>query len=86
MKGIFLQQENSPPFLEAIAAVVFALVSGVLVVGAWDSKSVGYWVTAMIFTAVTITFAVVAVSRTNRFLHTSRLARQIERQQEDEDW
>ena len=85
MKGIYLQNDNSLPFLETIAAVVFALVSGVLVVGAWDSNSVGYGVTAMIFTAVTIILAVAAFRRTNRFLRTARLTRQIERQKEDED-
>ena len=87
MKGIYLENVNSLPFLEVIATVVFALMSGVLVVGAWrESNSVGYWVTAMIFTAVTIIFAVAAYIRTNRFLRTARLAREIERQQEDEDW
>lgn len=85
MKGIYLQNENSLPFVEAIAAVVFAMVSATLLVGAWNSKSGGYWVTAIIFAAITLAFAVAVVVRTNRFLHTARLSRQIERQQEDED-
>lgn len=85
MKGIYLAHENPPPFGEAIATVVFGLASGVLLVGAWTSKSGGYWATAVIFAAITLTFAGAVVIRTNRFLRTSRLARQIERQQEDED-
>ena len=85
MKGIYLAHENSPPLGEAVAAVLFAVVSGVLVVGAWNSKSGGYWVAAMIFAAITLAFVVAFVVRMIRFLHTVRLARQIERQQEDED-
>ncbi len=61
------------------------VVSGALLVGAWNSKTAGYWATVMIFAAITFTFVVAVVVRTNRFLRTARLTRQIERQQEDED-
>lgn len=85
MKGIYLPHENSPPFGEAVAMVIFAVVSVVLLVGAWKSKSGGHVATAFVFTAITLAIAGAVVVRTNRFLRTSRLARQIERQQDDED-
>lgn len=85
MKGIYLPHENSPPLGEAVAMVVFAVVSGVLLVGAWKSNSGGYRATAIVFTAITLAIGVAVIVRTTRFLRTARLARQIERQQDDED-
>ena len=85
MKGIYLPHANSPPAGEVVALLVFAVVSGSLLVAAWNSKSTGYVATAIVFAAITLTIAVVVVVRTKRFLRTSRLARQIERQQDDED-
>lgn len=83
MNGIYMPHQNSPPLGAAVAVVVFALVAGLLVVGAWNSKSTGYVATAAIFVAITLSFAVHVVMRTNRFLRTLRLGRQIARQEED---
>lgn len=85
MKGIYLPHENAPPLGEAVALLVFAVLSGMLLVAAWNSNSGGYAATAIVFIAVTLAIAVAVVVRTNRFLRTARLARQIERQQDDED-